>query len=82
MSIQQAIIDEDALIKRILPKIEERVRMNVVKSLISTLEEQIYPPEERFKEEFVKRVKKASRSKGKVFKDINELSMHLKSLGR
>jgi len=76
------VIDEDALVERILPKIEERVREDVVRSLISALEEQTYPPEEKFRKEFVARVKKAGKSKGKVFRTTKELETHLRSLAR
>jgi hypothetical protein len=80
MKAKGHVIDEDALVERLLPKIEERVKTDVVRSLISALEEQIYPPEEMFREEFVKRVKKASKSKGKIFKTSKELEAHLKNL--
>lgn len=80
MKAKSHVIDEDALVERILPKIEERVREDVVRSLISALEEQAYPPEEKFRKEFVARVKKTGKSKGKVFRTTKELETHLKSL--
>lgn len=80
MKAKSLAIDEDALVERLLPKIEERVRTDVVRSLISALEEQIYPPEEVLRKEFVKRVEKASKSKGKTFKIIKDLETHLNSL--
>lgn len=46
------------------------------------MKKQIYPPEETFRAEFVKRVEKASKSKGKVFKTQKYLSAHLNSLGK
>lgn len=82
MKAKSNVINEDALIERLLPKIEERVKTDVVRSLISALEEQIYPPEEAFREEFVKRIEKASRGKRKVFKTTRELESHLKNLSR
>jgi hypothetical protein len=82
MKTKSHVIDEDALVERLLPKIEERVRTDVIRSLISALEEQIYPPEEAFREEFIKRVEKASKSTGKVFRSTKELEAHLKSLAR
>jgi hypothetical protein len=82
MKAKSHVIDEDALVERLLPKIEERVRTDVIRSLISALEEQIYPPEEAFREEFIKRVEKASKSTGKVFRSTKELEAHLKSLAR
>jgi len=82
MKARSHVIDEDALVERLLPKIEERVKADVVRSLISALEDQMYPPEIAIKEEFVKRVEKASRGKGRVFKTTKELESHLKSLSR
>ncbi len=82
MKAKSNVIDEDALVERLLPKIEERVKADVVRSLISALEEQIYPPESAFREEFVRRVEKASRGKGRVFKTTKELESHLKSLSK
>lgn len=82
MKTKSRAIDEDALVERILPKVEEKVRTDIVRSLISALEEQIYPPEEAFRDEFVKRVEKASKGKGKVFKTEKELKAHLKKLGK
>lgn len=82
MKAKGHVLDEDALVERLLPKIEERIRTDVVRSLITALEEQIYPPEEALREEFLTRVKKASKSKGKVFKTSKELEAHLKSLAR
>jgi hypothetical protein len=82
MKAKSYVIDEDALVERLLPKIEERVKTDVVRSIISALEEQMYPPESSLKEEFVRRVDKASRSKGKVFKTAKELEAHLKSLNK
>lgn len=79
MKAKSRAIDEDALVERILPRVEEKVRTDVLRSLIFALEEQIYP-EEAFKDEFVKRVKKASKSKGKVFKSSKDLKAHLKGL--
>ena len=80
MKAKGHVIDEDALVERLLPKIEDRIKTDVVRSLISALEDQIYPPESAFKGEFVRRVEKASRGKGKVFKTTMELEAHLKSL--
>ena len=82
MKARSHVIDEDALIEKLLPKIEERIKTDVVRSLISALEDQIYPPEEAFRDEFVKRVERASKSKGKIFKTVKELEGHLKSLSR
>lgn len=82
MKARSHVIDEDALIEKLLPKIEERIRTDVVRSLISALEDQIYPPEEAFRGEFVKRVERAGKSKGKIFKTAKDLEVHLKSLSR
>lgn len=78
MKAKGHVIDEDALVERLLPKIEDRIKTDVVRSLISALEDQIYPPESAFRGEFVRRVEKASRGKGKVFKTTMELEAHLK----
>lgn len=82
MKAKSIVIDEDALMKRILPRIEEKIKTDVVRSLISALEEQIYPPEETFRAEFIKQVEKASKSKGKVFRTPKELRAYLKSLAK
>jgi len=50
---------------------------------VDALEEQCYPPEEMFREEFIKRVKEAEkRVKGgnvRYFKDADELDAFLES---
>ena len=55
------MISEAELVDRLAPMMEERVRYKVVRSIIDTLEEQCYPPEEMFREEFIKRVKEAGK---------------------
>jgi hypothetical protein len=40
---------------------EEKIRYRVVRSIINALEEQFYPPEEMFREEFVKSVEEAEK---------------------
>lgn len=82
MKAKGHVIDEDALVERLLPKIEQRVMTDVVRSLINALEDQIYPPESAFREEFVRRVEKASKGRGKVFKTTKELESHLNSLSK
>ena len=78
------MISEAKLVERLAPMIEERIRYKVVRSIIDTLEEQCYPPEEMFREEFIKRVEEAEKrvEEGKVrsFKDANELNAFLESL--
>ena len=43
-------------------------------------EEQFYPPEEMFREEFVKSVEEAEKESGRIFKDREELKEYLESL--
>ena len=58
MKTKSQVIDENALIEKLVPKIEERITADVIRSLISALEEQLYPPEDAFREDFVRRVEK------------------------
>ena len=81
MKAKSQVIDENALIKKLVPKIEERIRADVIRSLISALEEQLYPPEAAFREDFVRRVEKAAQSKGKIFRTKKDLAAHLNSIG-
>ena len=78
------MISEAELVDRLAPMVEERIRYKVVRSIIDTLEEQCYPPEEMFREEFIKRVEEAEKrvKEGKVryFNDANELNAFLDSL--
>ncbi len=60
---------------------EERIRAEVIRSLISAIEEQLYLPEDAFREDFVRRVEKATKSKGKLFRTKKELAAHLNSIG-
>jgi len=81
MKAKGQVIDENALIDKLLPKIEERVRADVIGCLISALEEQLYPAEDAFRQDFVKRIEKASKNKGKLFKTKKELEAHLRTIG-
>lgn len=81
MKAKSQVIDENALIEKLLPKIEERIRAGVIGSLISALEEQLYPPDGAFREDFVRRVEKAAKSKGKIFRTKKEFAAHLNSIG-
>ncbi len=81
MKAKSPVLDEDAIVEKLIPKIEGRVRTDIIRSIISSLEEQLYPPEESFRESFVEHVKKAGKSKGKLFKTKKQLEVHLKSLG-
>jgi len=74
-------VDEEALIKRLAPRLEERITYNVIQSIVETLEESFYPPEDMIREEFIQEVKEAEKEEGKVFKNIEELRQHLESLG-
>lgn len=55
------MVEEGELVERLAPLIEERIRYKIVRSIIDALEEQFYPPEETFREEFVKRVEEAEK---------------------
>ena len=81
MKAKSQVIDENALIEKLVPKIEERIRTDVIRSLISALEEQLYPPENAFREDFVRRVEKVAKGKGKIFRTKKELATHLNSIG-
>ena len=81
MKTKSQVIDENALIEKLLPKIEERIRADVIRGLISALEVQLYPPEDAFREDFVRRVEKATKNKGKIFRTKKELASHLNSIG-
>lgn len=81
MKAKDQVIDENALIERLVPKIEEKIREDVIRSLISALEDQLYPAEDAFREDFVRRVEKAARSKGKIFKTKKDLAAHLHRMG-
>jgi len=52
-------IDEERLIERLAPRLEERMRYRVVESIIDTLEEEFYPPEDMIREEFIRKVEEA-----------------------
>ena len=51
-----------------------------MRSIINALEEQFYPPEEMFREEFVKSVEEAEKESGRIFKGREELKEYLESL--
>ena len=55
------MVEEEQLVERLVPRIEEKIRYRVVRSIINALEEQFYPPEEMFREEFVKSVEEAEK---------------------
>jgi hypothetical protein len=74
------MVDEEQLVERLVPRIEEKIRYRVVRSIINALEEQFYPPEEMFSEEFVKSVEEAEKESGRIFKDRVELRDYLESL--
>lgn len=57
---------ERDIIKQITPKIEERIKFEVIKTITDALKEQFYPPEEMIREEFIKEVEEAEREKSKL----------------
>ncbi len=60
--------------------VEERIKFKIVQSIVDTLEENFYPPEEMFNQEFIRSVEQAEKEKGKVFKNKEELEKYLDSL--
>jgi hypothetical protein len=60
-------VDEEKLIEKITPRIEEKVRYDVVHSIIGVLEEQFYPPEEMIREEVIKEIEEVAKGKSKVY---------------
>ena len=38
-------VDEEELVERLVPRIEERIRYKIVRGIINALEEEFYPPE-------------------------------------
>jgi len=83
-------INEERLIQEITPKIEERMERRlsyrVIRSIIDTLEEEFYPPEEMIREEYIGSVKEAEKriKKGQClsFRNKDELKDYLDELGR
>ncbi|RCV66002.1 hypothetical protein C5S53_00830 [Methanophagales archaeon] len=81
---KKKMVEEEQLVERLAPRIEEKIRYRVVRSIINALEEQFYPPEEMFREEFVKSVEEAEKrvkeGKARTFKNASELNAFLESL--
>ena len=73
MKAKSQVFNEDAIVEKLMPKIEERVRVDIIRGIITSLEEHIYPPEESFRQRFVEHVKKTGKSKGKLFKTKGSL---------
>ncbi|MCK5039796.1 MAG: hypothetical protein KAR87_02415 [Candidatus Aenigmarchaeota archaeon] len=79
---------ENEIVDRITPiiekRIEARIKHRIVQSIVDTLDENFYPPEEMIKEEYVKQIeeaeKRVKRGEGKSFKDKDELLNYLESL--
>jgi lipoate-protein ligase A len=76
--------EEQKLVERLAPILEERIGYRILRNIIDALEEQFYPPEEMIREEFVKSVEEAEKrvkeGKAKSFKDADELNAFLESL--
>jgi len=77
-------LDEEALVERLAPKIEARIRYKLVRSVINAFAEEFYPPEEQLREDFVKRVEAAEQrvkaGTARSFKDGDELMAFLERL--
>lgn len=54
-------IMEENIIKKITPRIEEKVKSEIIRAIVDTLEEQFYPSEEMIREEFIKEVEEAGK---------------------
>ena len=74
------MINEEELIARLAPKIEERIQYKIVKSIINILEEEFDPPEEMIRTDFIEAVRDAENEKGTTFKNTDELDAYLESL--
>ena len=77
-------VNEEDILVRLIPKIEERVTYKVIQRVIDALEEQLYPPEEMIRKEFIRSVKEAEKrvKEGRAiyFKDADELNAFLENL--
>jgi len=73
-------VNEDELLERLVPKIESRISSKIVQRIIDALKEELYPPEDMIREEFVKEIEEAEKEKGKTLKNIVELESYLKGL--
>lgn len=73
-------VNEEELLKRLVPKVEERVASRIVQRIIDALKEELYPPEAMIREEFINEIEKAEKEKGKTFKSADELESYLKGL--
>ncbi len=71
--------NEDELLERLVPKIESRISSKIVQRIIDALREELYPPEDMIREEFVKEIEEAEKEKGKTLKNIVELESYLKA---
>jgi len=52
---------ESDIIKKISPRIEQMIKIEVVKTIADALEEPYYPSEKMIKKEFIKEVEEASK---------------------
>ena len=72
------------MIKRITPiiekSIERKITAHVIETLIDTLEQQNYPPEENIRPDFIEEVKKAEKGKFKKFKNPEEFRKYMARL--
>jgi hypothetical protein len=77
-------LDEEAFVERLAPKVEERIRYKLMRSVINALAEEFYPPEEQLREDFVNRVEAAEQrvkaGTARSFKDDTKLMAFLERL--
>lgn len=66
-----AHIDDEKLIERLAPKIEERIKFHIMRGIINALEGEFYPPEDMIRADFIKSVEEAEeeikKGKSKVY---------------
>jgi len=64
-------IDDEKLVDRLVPKVEERIKFHIMRDIINALEEEFYPPEYMIREDFIRSVEEAEeeikKGKSKVY---------------
>ncbi len=73
-------INEDELLDKLIPKIDARISSRIAQKIIDALKDELYPPEEMIRDEFIKEIEKADKEKGVTFKNRDELESYLKGL--
>jgi len=73
-------VNEEELLEILVPRVESRISSKIVQRIIDALREELYPPEDMIREEFVNEIEEAETEEGITFKNINELESYLKGL--